>query len=116
MRGSLWEFLMICGLFSAVAGNGLSTQYRGKAQHPELPDHCIYEELDLAVPLYGSALPTGYRGYCVKAMCTEDYLLMIRHCDPLPFPRNGCRLSAGNFELQHPHCCPQMECPNGVSD
>lgn len=37
-------------------------------------------------------------------------------CDPLPFPRNGCRLSAGNFELQHPHCCPQMECPNGVSD
>ncbi|XP_020804991.1 uncharacterized protein LOC110181549 [Drosophila serrata] len=112
MSGSLWAYVsaVFLAILVAVAANGFSTQYRGHTQHPTLPEHCLYEELQLAVPLHGFILPNGYDDYCVRVECTEDYLLIIRHCDKQSFPRPGCHLSESKFELSYPACCPQLEC------
>ncbi|KMZ09203.1 uncharacterized protein Dsimw501_GD27778, isoform B [Drosophila simulans] len=82
MSGAPWMSLafVACLLAASVDGNGFSTQYRGHTQHPSLAEHCLYEELDLAVPLNGYVLPSGQQGYCIRLECTDDYLLLIRHC------------------------------------
>ncbi|KAH8295584.1 hypothetical protein KR018_006225, partial [Drosophila ironensis] len=102
--------LLLSGLVAFATGNGFCTQYRGNAQHPFLHDHCLYEELDLAVPLYGEVLPTGYKDYCVRVKCEETYLLVIRHCDHIAYPPMGCNFGVGNYDLPYPECCPQVEC------
>ncbi|KAH8420030.1 hypothetical protein KR009_005050 [Drosophila setifemur] len=120
MSGPLWVslsvsacLLFLLGLLHGVAGNGFSTQYRGHTQHPTIPKHCLYEELDLAVPLGDFVLPTDHEDYCVRVECTEDYLLMIRHCERYSFPQPGCHFSKSNYGLQFPSCCPQLECSDG---
>ncbi|XP_017076980.1 uncharacterized protein LOC108111866 [Drosophila eugracilis] len=100
-------------LVASVAANGWSTQYKGHTKHPTIPEHCLYDELDLAVPLHGKLLPSGHDGYCIRLECTDDYLLIIRHCDKQPFPKPGCHLSANDYDLQFPDCCPQLECSSG---
>ncbi|BFG01611.1 uncharacterized protein DMAD_01318 [Drosophila madeirensis] len=107
----LYASVLILLQLVAINGNGFSTQYRGHTQHPTLAGHCYYEELDLAVPLNGEILPVNHEDYCVKVLCADDYLLMIKHCEPQPFPLPGCQLSSGNFGVQFPECCPQLECP-----
>ncbi|XP_016952136.2 uncharacterized protein LOC108025949 [Drosophila biarmipes] len=102
-----------CLMAASAAANGFSTQYRGHTQHPSIPEHCLYEELDVAVPLHGHLLPTGRDDYCIRLECTDDYLLLIRHCDKPPYLRPGCRLSASDYDLEYPACCPQLECSGG---
>ncbi|XP_002041945.2 uncharacterized protein LOC6617632 [Drosophila sechellia] len=112
MSGAPWMSLafVACLLAASVDGNGFSTQYRGHTQHPSLAGHCLYEELDLAVPLNGYVLPSGQQGYCIRLECTDDYLLLIRHCDKQPWPRPGCHLSPNDYDFKFPECCPQLEC------
>ncbi|XP_017045771.1 uncharacterized protein LOC108091200 [Drosophila ficusphila] len=113
MSGARWmsvALVALCLAVSSVAANGFSTQYRGHVQHPTLPLHCLYEELDLAVPLHGYELPSGHNGYCVRVHCAEDYLLMIQHCDQQRYPAPGCQFSPSDFSLQYPDCCPQLVC------
>ncbi|XP_016971889.1 uncharacterized protein LOC108039392 [Drosophila rhopaloa] len=105
--------LAVCLSVSSVAANGFSTQYQGHTQHPTIPEHCLYQELDIAVPLHGFALPSGRDGYCIRLECTDDYLLLIRHCERQPFPGHGCHLSANDYDLQYPACCPKLECSSG---
>ncbi|XP_039496952.1 uncharacterized protein LOC120455125 [Drosophila santomea] len=110
MSPTYWCAFVACLLAASVAGNGFSTQYRGHTQHPTMAEHCLYEELDVAVPLHGSVLPSGQQGYCIRLECTDDYLLLIHHCDKQPWPRPGCHLSPNDYDFKYPECCPQLEC------
>jgi len=80
MPGAPWVSVafVACLIVASVNANGFSTQYKGHTQHPTIPEHCLYEELDLAVPLHGYLLPTGHQDYCIRLECTDDYLLLIR--------------------------------------
>ncbi|XP_052857875.1 uncharacterized protein LOC128265717 [Drosophila gunungcola] len=114
MSGALFMAFVACLMVSSVAANGFSTQYQGHTQHPTIPEHCLYKELDLAVPLHGFLLPAGHNGYCIRLECTDDYLLLIRHCEKMPYPGPGCHFTASNYDLQYPDCCPKLECSSGL--
>ncbi|XP_034490750.1 uncharacterized protein LOC117794268 [Drosophila innubila] len=90
---------------------GFSLQYRGNTKHPTLPDHCYYDELQLAVPLNDTVFPVNESYFCAKVYCREDYVLMIKHCDRMQL-RNDCQFTPYNYTLPYPDCCAQLVCPN----
>ncbi|KAI8033330.1 hypothetical protein M5D96_013934 [Drosophila gunungcola] len=108
MSGALFMAFVACLMVSSVAANGFSTQYQGHTQHPTIPEHCLYKELDLAVPLHGFLLPAGHNGYCIRLECTDDYLLLIRQC-PSIASLKPCKLTS-DLSKPYPGCCPKYDC------
>ncbi|KAH8387970.1 hypothetical protein KR093_010722 [Drosophila rubida] len=105
---NLLRLALVLMLTSQVPGFAL--QYRGNTQHPILPDHCYYEELDLAVPLKDTVNPVNVGNSCVSVFCREDYVLMVQHCDRINFG-SGCIITANDYTRPYPDCCPKIICP-----
>ncbi|XP_068158337.1 uncharacterized protein [Drosophila tropicalis] len=105
------RFVLLVVIVFVGSITGFSTQYRGNARHPTLPDHCYYEELDMSIALNATSYPVDYDSYCVKVHCRDDYVLMIRHCDRMQLP-NGCSFTSNDYAQPYPDCCARLVCSN----
>ncbi|EDV91805.1 uncharacterized protein LOC6566350 [Drosophila grimshawi] len=88
---------------------GFSTQYRGNTQHPTIPEHCYYAELELAVRRNDTSFPVDVPHFCAQVHCRDDYVLMIKHCDRIQLA-NGCVFTSNDYSLPYPDCCARLEC------
>ncbi|XP_054729992.1 uncharacterized protein LOC129238823 [Anastrepha obliqua] len=105
---TLWILLIFALLPLSCS---FSTQYLGNRKHTVLPDHCYYEELELAVPVNETLYPTDIEFQCITVTCRQDHVLLIKHCDRYLL-RHGCIEQPPDYSERYPDCCAQVKCIN----
>ncbi|KAM7347143.1 uncharacterized protein ACRADG_006805 [Cochliomyia hominivorax] len=107
------QFCVIILAFFVWDVTTFSLQFMGNMKHPDLPNHCYFEEYNITVPVNHTVYPTNLDSVCFKVYCREDYVLQIKHCDRVMTHRY-CNESPYDFSKPYPQCCPIIKCKNDI--